>query len=67
MDFETRTYRKFVAVLAAGAFTGITAGAVAAWLLGSELPDGALWFCVGGGLLGVPIAAVYGWRAFEDA
>ncbi|MFI1568217.1 hypothetical protein ACH4ZX_35245 [Streptomyces sp. NPDC020490] len=67
MDFETRMYRRFVAVLVAGAFTGIAAGALAAWLLGIEFPGGgALWFYVGGGLLGVLIAAVYGWRTFEN-
>ncbi|MFE0133266.1 hypothetical protein ACFWY6_17105 [Streptomyces sp. NPDC059037] len=66
MDYETRMYHRFVDVLATGAFAGISAGALAAWLLGVELPGGALWFYAGGGLLGVLIAAVYGWRTFED-
>ncbi|MEW2302150.1 hypothetical protein AB0958_19590 [Streptomyces sp. NPDC006655] len=66
MDFETRMYRKFVAVLIAGGFAGIAAGAMVAWLLGIELPGGAFWFYAGGGVLGVLIAAVFGWRTFED-
>lgn len=67
MDFETRMYRKFVAVLVAGAFAGIAAGALVAWLLDIELSGGdALWLYAGGGQLGVLIAAVLGWRTFED-
>ncbi|MDW8803688.1 hypothetical protein P1P68_02410 [Streptomyces scabiei] len=67
MSFEARMYRKFVAVLVTGAFAGIAAGALAVSLLGIELSGrGALWLYAGGGLLGVLIAAVVGWRTFED-
>ncbi|WP_374987168.1 hypothetical protein [Streptomyces fradiae] len=67
MDFETRMHRRFVAVLVAGGFAGIAAGSLAAWLLGIELSGDALWLCGGTGLVGVLVAAVYGWRAFENA
>lgn len=67
MDFETRMHRKFAANLAAGTFAGIAAGSLVAWLLDIELSRGdALWLLLGGGLLGLLIAAVLGWRTFED-
>jgi hypothetical protein len=67
MDFEGRMHRKLVSVLAAGGLTGITAGALVAWLLGTGFPgSGGVWVCTGGGLLGVLIAAALGWRAVKD-
>ncbi|MDH6545535.1 hypothetical protein [Streptomyces sp. SPB4] len=66
MDFETRMHRRFIAVLVAGGFAGIAAGSLTTWLLDIELSRDALWFDgVGGGLVGVLTAAVYGWRTME--
>ncbi|MET9933394.1 MULTISPECIES: hypothetical protein [unclassified Streptomyces] len=68
MDFEGRMYRRLVGALAGGGFTGIAAGALAAWLLGTGFPGGGgVWICMVGGLLGVLVTAVLGWRTIEDA
>ncbi|WP_073227315.1 hypothetical protein [Streptomyces sp. NBRC 110465] len=67
MDFEGRVHRNFAGALAAGGLTGIAAGALVAWLLGTGFPgSGGVWVCTGGGLLGVLIAAALGWRAVKD-
>ncbi|MBK3582657.1 hypothetical protein JHN49_02635 [Streptomyces sp. MBT57] len=67
MDFETRMYRQFVAALVGGTLAGTAAGALVARLLDIELSGGdALWLYAGGGILGLLIAVVLGWRSFVD-